>query len=522
MSSDLPTSATLPAGRIFISYRRNDSGYVAQVIRDRLVREFGTDAVFMDIDDIPLGVDFRDHVAQALSGCKIVLAVIGDLWAGAHEGAQRIDEPEDLVRVELEMALELGIAVIPVLVGHAVMPSAAALPESLQWLAYRNAAEVRPGKFLGLHLDDLTRGIATFPMPPPAAALAATGAVAKTAPVVLVIEGGKVELGAGADRMPSEVAPSRPKFYRHSLIVLLAAAMIGAIGYLGIIRGNNETRPTDPSSAESDTANLVSGGNRPASGSSSLKLDEFEKRRASARAIVLPMVKQMSDEGLNSGGVFNVSKSWKPGTVVKVCFMDGGPAEQRRVVRVASDWMLYANIGLDFGDWSDPRRCAKDDDPTDDVRVKFGRTGNWAAVGKDALTHGRDGNATLGLESAGEQQCSANAKLCQQAILHEFGHVLGFEDGWTLPQGNCQHEMNWDFIYQDALTNYGWSKTVVDQNLRPPSSSRQAGGDFDHRSVMNYQLPADWFKNGKESKCYTSPLGELSLRDKLAAMKFLP
>ena len=108
MSGDRPTGASPHAGRIFISYRRKDSGYVAQAIRDRLVREFGPDAVFMDIDDIPLGVDFREHVANALARCRIVLAVIGDLWAGAGDSTRRIDDPEDLaVKLDVAAVLEL-------------------------------------------------------------------------------------------------------------------------------------------------------------------------------------------------------------------------------------------------------------------------------------------------------------------------------------------------------------------------------------------------------------------------------
>jgi hypothetical protein len=45
--------------RIFISYRRSDSQATAGRIYDRLTREFGGHDVFMDVDHIPPGVDFR-------------------------------------------------------------------------------------------------------------------------------------------------------------------------------------------------------------------------------------------------------------------------------------------------------------------------------------------------------------------------------------------------------------------------------------------------------------------------------
>jgi hypothetical protein len=44
--------------KVFISYRRKDSHYIADRIYDWLEREFGRDNLFKDIDAIPLGRDF--------------------------------------------------------------------------------------------------------------------------------------------------------------------------------------------------------------------------------------------------------------------------------------------------------------------------------------------------------------------------------------------------------------------------------------------------------------------------------
>ena len=68
--------------RIFISYRRDDAGYVASMVRERLETEFGAGAVFMDIDNIPLGVDFRQHLSNAVATCDVLVALIGETWAG--------------------------------------------------------------------------------------------------------------------------------------------------------------------------------------------------------------------------------------------------------------------------------------------------------------------------------------------------------------------------------------------------------------------------------------------------------
>jgi len=151
---------------IFISYRREDSSDSAGRVYDRLEAHFGREAVFMDVDTIPFGIDFREHLAQAVGRCDILLAVIGENWLtayhkeGPRQGQRRLDDPSDFVRIEIQSALARGIPVIPVLVGKAVMPREQELPEGLKELAYRNAAEVRTGRDFNGHADRLIRGIA--------------------------------------------------------------------------------------------------------------------------------------------------------------------------------------------------------------------------------------------------------------------------------------------------------------------------------------------------------------------------
>ena len=79
--------------KIIISYRRADSNAITGRIFDRLVARYGRDAVFRDIDNIPAGVDFRVHIADAVRDSDIMLAIVGPKWAGksprseaSHEG----------------------------------------------------------------------------------------------------------------------------------------------------------------------------------------------------------------------------------------------------------------------------------------------------------------------------------------------------------------------------------------------------------------------------------------------------
>ena len=111
----------------------------------------------MDIDSIPIGVNFRDYIADALRNTDIMLVIIGPKWLGDHKRRTRIQNPTDPVRIELEKAFELGILVWPVLVDAAVMPDPAKLPESLSILSDRNAATVNAGRDFHAHMDRLIR-----------------------------------------------------------------------------------------------------------------------------------------------------------------------------------------------------------------------------------------------------------------------------------------------------------------------------------------------------------------------------
>jgi TIR domain len=137
------------SGRVFISYRRQETSGLAGRLYDRLAARFGEDQVFMDVDTIALGVDFAEVITQAVSTCEVLLAVIGPHWLTAtdQEGQRRLDDPDDIVRLEIAAALERNIRVIPILVEGAVMPRQQELPDSLAGLARRNALSLRHESF---------------------------------------------------------------------------------------------------------------------------------------------------------------------------------------------------------------------------------------------------------------------------------------------------------------------------------------------------------------------------------------
>ncbi len=142
--------------KIVLSYRRSDSQAVAGRIADRLIAYFGADSVFMDVDNIPFGIDFRLHIKTALSQAEVLIAVVGPGWLGAGADSRtRIDDEDDPVRVEIEMALQQKLLVIPVLVNGASMPKSDALPVGLRDFAFLNAAPVDDGRDFRPHSDRL-------------------------------------------------------------------------------------------------------------------------------------------------------------------------------------------------------------------------------------------------------------------------------------------------------------------------------------------------------------------------------
>ena len=139
-------------GKLFISYRRDDSAGHAGRVHDRLAAEFGRDVLFMDVDAIPLGSNFAKVLGDEVGKCDGLLAIIGPNWLEIRDerGRRRLDDPADFVRVEIAAALQRDIPVIPILLEGTRIPRAEELPEELKELALRNSLHVRHDSF---HLD---------------------------------------------------------------------------------------------------------------------------------------------------------------------------------------------------------------------------------------------------------------------------------------------------------------------------------------------------------------------------------
>lgn len=131
----------MAGGKIFINYRREDTGGYARSLFDRLNVRF-PNQVFMDVSgSIEFGLDFAEEIQKAVSACDALIVLIGRQWLGVKDaaGRRRLDDPKDFVGLEISTALQRNVRVIPALVGGATMPTEEDLPLELKPLTRRQA-----------------------------------------------------------------------------------------------------------------------------------------------------------------------------------------------------------------------------------------------------------------------------------------------------------------------------------------------------------------------------------------------
>jgi hypothetical protein len=108
-----PREAALP--KTFISYRKkSETGVLVNQLAENL-RAAGLDP-FLDRSDIQIGAKYAPRILKALAAADIVIVLIGETWLTVTDsaGKRRLDDPEDWVRREIELAqqLEKQVAVV--------------------------------------------------------------------------------------------------------------------------------------------------------------------------------------------------------------------------------------------------------------------------------------------------------------------------------------------------------------------------------------------------------------------------
>jgi hypothetical protein len=114
------TSVSTVLRRIFICYRFDDTGAVADRLASELPRTLECE-VFLDHRSLGGGEVWTEQIRHELERADVVLVLIGKQWLTlqASDGVRRLDDPNDWVRQEIERALETGKTIIPILIDGA-------------------------------------------------------------------------------------------------------------------------------------------------------------------------------------------------------------------------------------------------------------------------------------------------------------------------------------------------------------------------------------------------------------------
>jgi tetratricopeptide (TPR) repeat protein len=134
---------------VFISYRRTDGGGWAGRLKDHLALRFGPNSIWQDVDGLEAGKEYLSQILNQIKSSDAVLVIISPHWL--KDGRKRLQDPKDVLRMEITHALKKKAGVIPTLVGGAAMPTARQLPPEVAGLVQRHG--------IALSDADWTRGI---------------------------------------------------------------------------------------------------------------------------------------------------------------------------------------------------------------------------------------------------------------------------------------------------------------------------------------------------------------------------
>ena len=152
------------ADRIFLNYRRSDSLASAGRLREHLAKQFGPDNVFKDVESTTPGTNYKEVIKTQLSRSGVFVAIIGDRWLDAKDdsGMLRLDDPEDMVRLEIMEALSMGIPVIPLLLDGVKCPTRENLHADIGALADQHGIDVRNDQHFDEDCNRLFDAISTL------------------------------------------------------------------------------------------------------------------------------------------------------------------------------------------------------------------------------------------------------------------------------------------------------------------------------------------------------------------------
>lgn len=177
-------------------------------------------------------------------------------------------------------------------------------------------------------------------------------------------------------------------------------------------------------------------------------------------------------------------KMWNPGQTIKVYLNtnNGSEAIRELVKTHAREWEKIANIRFEFVT------------NRNDAAIKVWFAGDrkfWSWIGRDVLSNPlNEYTLHLGIVNTG-----MTSEDVRRAVLHEFGHALGFIHEHQSPAAGIQwNKENVYRFFADAPNK--WSRAEVDANIFNKYSRTTTNfSAYDPLSIMHYEFPADLISN---------------------------
>lgn len=144
---------------VLINCRRSDTKTAADQLYGYLDDWLGEGRVFMDLD-----AELVDSVlAQSAPDCALQLVLVGQDWLTKEDGDGRrqLDDEDDPVRRQIELAQQYNIPIIPLLINAVEIPRKDDLPPMLQALPWGSSMYLRAGalEFDLRRLADVIRNV---------------------------------------------------------------------------------------------------------------------------------------------------------------------------------------------------------------------------------------------------------------------------------------------------------------------------------------------------------------------------
>jgi hypothetical protein len=180
--------------------------------------------------------------------------------------------------------------------------------------------------------------------------------------------------------------------------------------------------------------------------------------------------------------VGDTASLWDIESELTIGFFKGSAKLKNWIEEAAMQWVEYANLKFLFTDVSKAT-----------IRVGFDEEGAWAYLGKQALSIPRsEPTCNFGWFTA-----KSSREEVFGTVLHEFGHVLGFQH----EHGNPASTLRWNkaAVYKTlgSAPNF-WDRQTVDHAIFTiwPPKYFPVHKVFDRGSIMMYQMPETYFLEG--------------------------